>query len=70
MLFCVVITTGRCDCGVPCGRYLWDTRNPDLVDWLVNEHLTGNSSVGRADGLISGIFLASIRSASLEPFIS
>jgi hypothetical protein len=46
-----------CDCGVPCGRYLWDTRNPDLVDWLVNEHLTGNSSVGRSDGLISGIFL-------------
>jgi hypothetical protein len=31
-----------CDCGVPCGRYLWDTRNPDLVDWLVNDHLTGN----------------------------
>ena len=46
-----------CDCGVPCGRYLWDTRNPDLVDWLVNEHLTGNTSVGRADNLISGIFL-------------
>lgn len=48
-----------CDCGkgVPCGRYLWDTRNPDLVDWLVNEHLTGNTSVGRDDGLISGIFL-------------
>ena len=42
---------------MPCGRYLWDTRNADLVDWLVNEHLTGNSSVGRADGLISGIFL-------------
>ena len=32
-----------CDCGVPCGRYLWDTRNPDLVDWLVNVHLTGNT---------------------------
>ena len=42
---------------MPCGRYLWDTRNPDLVDWLVNEHLTGNTSVGRKDGLISGIFL-------------
>eukprot|EP01052_Picozoa_sp_SAG31_P051693 SAG31_NODE_12393_length_945_cov_1.096927_2_plen_216_part_00 len=27
------------------------------MDWLVNEHLTGNNSVGRADGLISGIFL-------------
>ena len=48
-----------CDCGagVPCGRYLWDTRNKDLVDWLVNEHLTGKNSVGRPDGLISGIFL-------------
>eukprot|EP00040_Diaphanoeca_grandis_P010883 m.55771 g.55771 ORF g.55771 m.55771 type:complete len:437 (-) comp22130_c0_seq1:171-1481(-) len=44
-----------CDCGVPCGRYLWDTRNPDLVDWLVNDHLTGNTSV--SNPLIDGIFL-------------
>jgi hypothetical protein len=33
-----------CDCGVPCGRYLWDTRNADLVDWLVDVHLTGDVS--------------------------
>jgi hypothetical protein len=44
-----------CDCGVPCGRYLWDTRNEDLVDWLVNTHLTGD--LAHPDHLISGIFL-------------
>jgi len=37
-----------CDCGVPCGRYLWDTRNKDLVDWLVNEHLTGEQLLSSA----------------------
>lgn len=40
---------------MPCGRYLWDTRNPDLVDWLVNVHLTGNTSV--QNPLIDGVFL-------------
>lgn len=45
-----------CDCGVPCGRYLWDTRNPDLVDWLVDVHLTGDISPS-GSALINGIFL-------------
>jgi hypothetical protein len=43
-----------CDCGVPCGRYLWDTRNADLVDWLVDVHLTGDVSPST---LINNIFL-------------
>ena len=42
-----------CDCGVPCGRYLWDTRNKELVDWLVNTHLTGDISPAEQGGLIN-----------------
>lgn len=40
--------------GVPCGRYLWDLRNAELVDWLVDTHLTGDVSPSE---LVNGIFL-------------
>ena len=36
------------------GRYLWDTRNQDLVDWLVDVHLTGDVSPSE---LVNGVFL-------------
>ena len=33
---------GPCDCGgVPCGEYLWDTRNATLRDWIINSFLLG-----------------------------
>lgn len=44
-----------CDCGcVPCGEYLWDHRNQSLREWLVDEHLTGPTSLG--SGVVDGIF--------------
>jgi len=45
-----------CDCGgVPCGEYLWDHRNASLRAWLVNEHMTGASSIESPH--IDGIFI-------------
>ena len=47
--------TQPCDCGcVPCGEYLWDHRNQSLRTWLVEEHLTGPTSLDHST--IDGIF--------------
>ena len=53
-------TTGeppRCDCGNnPCGEYLWDHRNGTMLrDFLVNEFVLGNTSIGHPD--IDGLFI-------------
>lgn len=44
---------GECDCGVPCGEYLWDHRNASLRDWLISEYIAGPTGMGNpnVDGL-------------------
>eukprot|EP00054_Salpingoeca_dolichothecata_P010503 m.58577 g.58577 ORF g.58577 m.58577 type:complete len:407 (-) comp19026_c0_seq2:20-1240(-) len=37
---------GPCDCGVPCGEYLWDHRNASLRDWIINEYILGDAGMG------------------------
>jgi len=45
-----------CDCGgVPCGEYLWDHRNASMREWLVNEHILGDTALGNPN--ISAIYL-------------
>ena len=36
-----------CDCGgVPCGRYLYDHRNNSMREWLIKEHILGETGIG------------------------
>ena len=36
-----------CDCGgVPCGRYLYDHRNDSMREWLIKEHILGETGIG------------------------
>lgn len=50
-------TDGVCDCGMqPCGEYLFDHRNGSMLrDWLVNEHIMGQTGVGNPS--IDGLFI-------------
>jgi hypothetical protein len=38
----------HCDCGddIPCGWYLWNHSHADCREWLVQEHMMGNMSMG------------------------
>ena len=45
-----------CDCGgVPCGRYLFDHRNASMREWLIKEHILGETGIGNEN--ISAIYL-------------
>lgn len=45
-----------CDCGgLPCGRYLFNHTNSSLREWLVNEHILGDTAIGNPN--ISAIYL-------------
>ena len=47
----------HCDCGenVPCGWYLWNHSHPDCRQWLVQEHMMGNMSMGNPN--VQGNFI-------------
>lgn len=46
----------HCDCGeVPCGWYLWNHKNPDCREWLVNTHMMGAMSMGNVN--VQGNFI-------------